>query len=91
VHGRCPPVVHGVWAGNIVLATICSARPAEPNEVHVGPKRRMQERLTGFPGIPTSIEGSFSADDKVVTLLVWRGTHTGSYRAFAPTGKPGEV
>ncbi len=65
--------------------------PSEPNEVLVGPKRRMQERLAGFPGITTSIEGWFSADDKVVTLLVWRGTHTGSYRAFGPVGKPGEV
>jgi hypothetical protein len=40
------------------------------NEVLVGSKRRMHVRLTGFPGLTTNVEGKFSVDDKVVTLLV---------------------
>jgi hypothetical protein len=44
-----------------------------------GPKRRMRERLAGFPVLATTIEDMFSARDKIVTRLVWRGTHTGSY------------
>jgi hypothetical protein len=33
----------------------------------------------------------FSAHDKIVTRLVWRGTRTGSYEAVKATGKPAEV
>ena len=56
-----------------------------------GPKRRIQERLAGFPDLTTTIEDMFSAHDKVVTRLVWRGTHTGSYGGVKATGKPVEV
>jgi predicted ester cyclase len=55
------------------------------------PKGRIQERLAGFPDLTTTIEDMFSAHDKVVTRLVWRGTHTGSYRGVRATGKPVEV
>ena len=33
----------------------------------------------------------FSAHDKIVTRLVWRGTHTGSYGGAKATRKPVEV
>jgi predicted ester cyclase len=33
----------------------------------------------------------FSARDKIVTRLIWRGTHTGSYGGVKATGKPVEV
>jgi hypothetical protein len=33
----------------------------------------------------------FSAHDKVVTRLAWRGTHTGRYGGVKATGKPVEV
>jgi predicted ester cyclase len=53
-----------------------------------GPKRRIQERLAAFPDLTTTIEEKFSAYDKIVTRLVWRGTHTGSYGGVEATGKP---
>ncbi len=56
-----------------------------------GPKRRIQERLAGSPDLTTTIEDMFSAHDKVVTRLVWRGRHTGSYGGVKATGKPAEV
>jgi predicted ester cyclase len=33
----------------------------------------------------------FSAHDKTVTRLVWRGTHTGSYAVIKATGKRVQV
>jgi hypothetical protein len=33
----------------------------------------------------------FSAGDKIVTRLVWRGTHTSSYGGVEATGKPTQV
>jgi len=56
-----------------------------------GPKRRIQERLASFPDLTTSIEDMFSAGDKIVTRLVWRGTHTTSYGGVEATGKPTQV
>jgi predicted ester cyclase len=55
------------------------------------PKRRIQERLAAFPDLTTTIEDMFSAHDKIVTRLVWRGTHTSSYGGVKATGKPVEV
>jgi predicted ester cyclase len=56
-----------------------------------GPKRRIQKRLTGFPDLSVDIEDMFSARDKIVTRLVWRGTHTGSYAGIKATGKRVQV
>lgn len=56
-----------------------------------GPKRKIQERLAGFPDLTTTIVDMFSAHDKIVTRLVWRGTHTGSYGGVKAAGKPVEV
>lgn len=56
-----------------------------------GPKRRIQERLAGFPDLTASIEDMLSVIDKIVTRLVWQGTHTGSYGGVEATGKPAEV
>ena len=81
------------WAGNVALADDLFSENVRTNGVLVGvagPKRRIQERLAGFPDLTTTIEDMFSAHDKVVTRLVWRGTHTGSYGGSRP-GKPVEV
>lgn len=78
------------WAGNIALADDIFSESVRTNGVAVGvagPKRRIQERLAGFPDLSTHIEDMFSAGDKVVTRLVWRGTHTGSYGGIGATGK----
>jgi len=82
------------WAGNIALADDIFSENVRTNGVAVGvagPKRRIQERLAGFPDLSTHIVEMFSAGDKVVTRLVWRGTHTGSYGGIAATGKRVEV
>lgn len=55
------------WAGNIVLADDLFTETVRTNGVLVGvagPKRRIQERLAGFPDLITRIEDMFSSDDK---------------------------
>jgi steroid delta-isomerase-like uncharacterized protein len=82
------------WAGNIALADDIFSESVRTNGVAVGvagPKRRIQERLTGFPDLSVDIEDMFSARDKIVTRLVWRGTHTGSYAGIKATGKRVQV
>jgi len=78
------------WAGNNALADNIFSESVRTNGVAVGvvgPKGRIQERLAGFPDLSVDIEDMFSADDKIVTRLVWRGTHTGSYAGIKASGK----
>lgn len=78
------------WAGNIALADDIFRESVRTNGVAVrvaGPKGRMQERLAGFPDLSVDIEDMFSSDDKIVTRLVWRVTHTGSYAGIKAAGK----
>jgi predicted ester cyclase len=82
------------WAGNIALADDIFSENVRTNGVIVGvagPKRRIQERLAGFPDLSIHIVDMFSAGDKLVTRLVWRGTHTGPYEGIEATGKQVEV
>jgi predicted ester cyclase len=61
------------WAGNIALADDIFSESVRTNGVAVGlagPKRRIQERLAGFPDLSVDIEDMFSAHDRVVTRLV---------------------
>src|SRR5579859_1433186 len=58
------------WAGNVALADDIFSENVRTNGVAVGvagPKRRIQERLAGFPDLSTHIVDMFSAGDKVVT------------------------
>lgn len=55
------------WAGNVALADDIFSGNVRTNGVAVGvagPKRRIQERLAGFPDLTTDIVDMFSADDK---------------------------
>lgn len=82
------------WAENIALADGIFSENVRTNGVIVGaagPKRRIQERLVGFPDLSTDIVDMFSADDKIVTRLVCRGTHTGPYGGIQATGSEVEV
>ncbi len=82
------------WAGNLALADVLFSETLRTNGVLLGvagPKRGIQERLAGFPDLTASIEDMLSVIDKLVTRLVWRGTHTGSYGGVEATGKPAEV
>ncbi len=79
------------WAGNLALADVLFSETLRTNGVllgEAGPKRKIQERLAGFPDLTASIEDMLSVIDKIVTRLVWRGTHTGSYGGVEATGKP---
>ncbi len=79
------------WAGNVALADDLFSENVRTNGILVsvaGSKRRIQARLAGFPDPTTTIEDMFSAHDKIVMRLVWRGTHTGSYGGVKATGKP---
>jgi predicted ester cyclase len=61
------------WAGNIALADDIFSESARTNDVVVGAaslKRRIQERLAGFPDLSVDIEDMFSAHDKIVARLV---------------------
>jgi predicted ester cyclase len=81
-------------AGNIELADDIFSESVRTNGVAVGvagPKRRILERLAGFPDLSVDIEDMFSAHDKILTRLAWRGTHTGSYAGIKATGKRVQV
>jgi predicted ester cyclase len=61
------------WAGNVGLADDLFSENARTNGVLAGVaglKRRILERLAGFPDLTTTIEDMFSANDKIVTRLV---------------------
>jgi hypothetical protein len=77
--------------GNVELADDLFSENVRTNGVLVGaagPKRRIQERLAGFPDLTTTIEDIFSAHDKVVTRLVWRPAHMGTSRLRASRWRP---
>jgi predicted ester cyclase len=82
------------WKGNLALADDLFSENLRTNGVAVGvdgPKGRIRERLNGFPDIETSIEDIFASGDRLVIVLVWRGTHTGPYGGVEATGKPVEI
>jgi len=82
------------WAGDIAMADDIFGDELRTNGVHVGPagpKGRITERISAFPDITTEIVDMFAAGDKVVTHLLWRGTHTGNYGGVEPTHRPAEV
>jgi len=41
----------------------------------------------GFPDIRFTIEDVVAEGDRVAVRWTWKGTHTGSFRGFAPSGK----
>jgi steroid delta-isomerase-like uncharacterized protein len=41
----------------------------------------------GFPDLSYTLEDIVAADDRVAVRWTVRGTHTGQFRSFAPTGK----
>lgn len=77
-------------AGNIALADDIFSESTGVNGVIAGvaePKRRLQEPLVGFPVLSMHIVDMFSAGDKIVTRLVWRGlvpVHIGVEAAGRP-------
>jgi steroid delta-isomerase-like uncharacterized protein len=47
----------------------------------------MQALRTGFPDIAYQVDHIVAQGDRVAVRWTWRGTHTGPFRSFAPTGK----
>jgi predicted ester cyclase len=50
-------------------------------------KQAIVELRRGFPDIRQIVEEMIAEDDKVVSRVTWRGTHTGEFQGVAPTGK----
>jgi predicted ester cyclase len=44
-----------------------------------------------FPDLTATIEEQLAQDDRVMTRVTFRGTHTGDLLGLAPTGKPIEL
>jgi predicted ester cyclase len=82
------------WTGNLAMAEDLFSEDVRTNGVRVGvagPVGRIRARLTGFPDLTTSIVDMFVSGDKLAVVLIWRGTHTGTYGGVAATGRPVEV
>jgi len=41
-----------------------------------------------FPDLVYTVDDMVAEDDRVAVRWTWRGTHTGPFRDWAPTGKP---
>jgi steroid delta-isomerase-like uncharacterized protein len=60
-----------------------AASPRDPETL----KRHVAEWLDAFPDLSFGVEEMVAEGDLVVSRLVMRGTHTGSWQGVAPTGK----
>jgi predicted ester cyclase len=82
------------WRGDLPMAEEIFSADLRTNGVHVGvagPAGRIRERLAGFPDLSTTIVDMFSCGDKLAVVLIWRGTHAGTYGGVPATGKPVEI
>jgi steroid delta-isomerase-like uncharacterized protein len=82
------------WLGDYATADKIFSDRFSTNGITVGtegPKRNIENRLTGFPDLRTFVEEVLAVDDKVVVRLRWTGTHTGPYSGAPATGKPVDV
>jgi steroid delta-isomerase-like uncharacterized protein len=50
-------------------------------------KQYMKALPVAFPDQVFSVKDVFAEGDKVAVRYTWQGTHNGSYRGIAPTGK----
>ena len=67
--------------GDVALAQDIFAHPE-------GVQRFLAEFLQAFPDLHHSVEEIIAEGDRVVAHFSARGTHTGQWKLFAPTGKP---
>lgn len=71
-------VTHQLQSGAEIAAV---PRNAEAVKEHIG------EWLKGFSDLVFTVEQIFGEDDRVVTCVVMRGTHTGVWNGISATGK----
>jgi predicted ester cyclase len=77
------------WAGYVTLAhDLFSANVRTNGSWSAWPDLNAGYKSGWRPSHLTTIEVKFSAYDKIITRLVWRGTHTGSYGGVEATGRP---
>ena len=50
-------------------------------------RRIVGEIMKAFPDMQFHVDDLIGENDKVVTRMTWRGTHTGTYMGAPPTGK----
>src|SRR5688572_7396279 len=62
---------------------VSAGAPRSPEAV----KQHVAEWLKGFPDLRFSIEQMIAEADRVASLSVMHGTHTGAWLGVAPTGK----
>jgi len=67
--------------GNPTIASEIFAQPASV-------QRFVSEFLKAFPDLHHTVEEMIAEDDRVVARFTARGTHTGQWENFAPSGKP---
>lgn len=79
------------------FANLCSAdfsytNPALPEPTTlIGFQELVSNRKKGFPDMKTEIINSQFSGNHVITLGVWRATHTGVYNDIEPTGNKMEI
>src|SRR5512134_267327 len=66
--------------GNPALATELFARPE-------GVERFVSQFLVSFPDLQHTVEGMIAEGDEVAVRFFARGTHSGKWLDFAPTGR----
>ena len=73
--------VVGFWARNLVHHTRMGAHNYDETRRIVG------AIMHSFPDMCFEIKDIIAEKDKVVTRLLWSGTHTGEYMGAPPTGR----
>jgi predicted ester cyclase len=72
-------VIEEIFASTIIL----NGQPIERTAL----QQLIASRRAAFPDIHVTVEDQIAEGDKVSTRRTWRGTHQGTYRGIAPTGK----
>lgn len=75
--------VDNIFAHNVVVHQDAMPAPLDRD----GYKQVGYAFLQGFPDLKVEIEEQLAVGDKVVTRVVWSGTHTGSFQGIPPTGR----
>ncbi len=71
-----------IWnQGNLAVAREIFAQPE-------GVERFVREFRTAFPDLQHTVEEIIAEGDRVVVRFSARGTHTGQWKQYPPSGKP---
>lgn len=82
-----------VGHGNIAVVDELFAEDFADHLAGAPPGTRQSHRglvsmfLAAFPDLHAEIEDQLAEDDRVVTRLIWRGTHRGEFQGIPATGR----